>query len=38
LCAIADVTGTLDEPLEEERQLLLERLGIVRAFSVPLAA
>jgi tetratricopeptide (TPR) repeat protein len=26
------------EPLEEERQLLLERLGIVRAFSVPLAA
>jgi class 3 adenylate cyclase/tetratricopeptide (TPR) repeat protein len=38
LSAIADVAGTLDEPLEEERQLLLERLGIVRSFSVPLAA
>jgi tetratricopeptide (TPR) repeat protein len=38
LCAMADLTQTLDEPLEEERQLLLGRLGIVRSFSVPLAA
>src|SRR4051795_1455218 len=38
LCAMADLAGTLDEPLEEERQLLLERLGIVRSFSVALAA
>src|SRR3954447_18219450 len=38
LCALVDVAGTLDEPRREERQLLLERLGIVRSFSVPLAA
>ena len=38
LCAMADLAGALDEPLGEERQLLLERLGIVRSFSIPLAA
>jgi len=39
LTAMADLSGQpLDEPLEKERQLLLERLGIVRPFSPAPAA
>ena len=41
LTAMADLAtadAPLDDPLEEERQLLLERLGIVRPFSIAPAA
>jgi tetratricopeptide (TPR) repeat protein len=39
LTAMSELSGEpLDEPLEKERQLLLERLGIVRPFSLAPAA
>ena len=39
LTAMSELDGQpLDEPLEKERQLLLERLGIVRPFSLAPAA